>query len=91
MNIKTSKDGFEFSSLVKMVSIGYAISVTILFFLIIFDLALTKSAELPVYKVLPALFIVPIVALLQELLLGFLIAFGLFIYKKWRSIEVVNN
>lgn len=91
MNLKITKEGFEFSSLVKMVAFGYAISVTILFSLVIIVFALTKSSEFPVYKILPALIIVPIVALLQGLFLGCAIAFGLFIYKKYRPIKVVTN
>ena len=91
MNLKITTEGFEFSSLVKVVAIGYAISVTILFSLVLIVFAFTKSPEFPVYKVLPSLVIIPIVAILQGLLLGCVITFGLFIYKKWRPIKVVTN
>ena len=91
MKLKVTKEGLEFSSLVKMVATGYAIIITILFFLVILLFAVTKSAEFPVYKMLPALLVIPIVAVAQGLLLGCAISVCLFIYKKKRAIEVVTN
>ena len=91
MKLKVTKEGLEFLSLVKMVATGYAITITILFFLVILLFAVTKSAEFPVYKVLPALLIIPIVAVVQGLLLGCAISIGLFIYKKKWPIELITN
>ena len=90
MKLKITKEGLEFSSLVKMVATGYAITITILFFLVILLFAVTKPAEFPFYKILPALLIVPIVAIGQGLLLGCVISIGLFIYKKRRPIEIIS-
>lgn len=90
MKLKITKEGLDFSSLVKTIATGYAISVTILFYLVALLFALTKSTLFPAYKILPALIVIPIVAVLQGLLLGCAIAFGLFIYKKWRSIEIAS-
>ncbi len=92
MQLKINKGGLEFSSLVKMIAVGYAISVSILFALV-FIIVLAKSAsnDIPLYKGLAMLFLVPVIALLQGLLLGCLINFGLFLYKKKWNVSVTNT
>jgi hypothetical protein len=91
MKLKVSKEGLELSSLVKMVVVGYVISASILFTVAMLLLSFSAPTMYPIYKLWAAPLIVPIVFTMQGLLFAGAIALGLFIYKKWRPIEVVIN
>ncbi len=91
MKIQITKNGFTFNNLLKMVGIGYFIGAGLLFAIPLGLAVLT----VPFFgepdekqALILSLFMVPIILFLQAIVFSLIIGLGLWLYKKFKKIEI---
>lgn len=88
MKIIITESGIKFSSVMKLVFFGYIIGMGIIMIPVAFlDIINLKEFTNSII----ALVIIPLILLLQGIFLGLLINLGLYIFKKFKPIEVEHE